>query len=436
MVVSHLMAGQALALEAPCDGSYKGTVQVDKYCSAAQAADDAVGPQNAVGAIHGVVAGVCTAACAIEAFGGTGWCTGVAIGGAAANLAISLDAGTDWMNAVMGLGGIGVSMVLPGLATSVGSVVASSATTELIAKGAEEGAKEAARTAGEEASKKVLSRGTACLTAAISILASVMSFDGASSSKDSRKDNIANARKLINEYNSSIEKNRDISTTLASAGSEVNAGGAPVGSSPQRGGAPGSGNGGGRAGLSCGGSGFDSTLNCALSAPGNNLPPFVSSPEFKKAIEQLSGRSADEVIAQGSAQGIAQATLANALNKEGQDKFAALIGNTRGKYDREMASSGSVYASGKGGGAKKGVESSYNFALPDGAGGTAATGAVTTTFNGMRVPASLQTGVEEDPSVSLFLRVSSRYYQSREKVMTLEYGLLQNRLLQGQKATR
>ncbi|MFN7685021.1 MAG: hypothetical protein ACK5QT_06375 [Oligoflexia bacterium] len=422
------LEGRASSLPAPCDGSYKGTAQVGPYCAAAKSADKARAPQKAVGSVHAVVAGVCTAACAGAWAGGDSWCTGAALVGAAANLAISIDAGTSWANAITGLGGFGVGYLLSGATQAVGGAVMSAQSVTQVAQVASDAGKNANQAVGNAAFK----RGQACFTAAFSAVASYMSFDGEKASKKSRDSNIEAARKLVGPLDPQVTQ----------------AGGPWVGLSGAPGSIGGAFSGGGVSALDRGASkrvsGDDSpsseggcdlssaqgTLSCALAQTDSGLAPWVGSEEFKNTLEKLSGRPLDEVLSKESPEAIMSAALGNALNPRGQEKFAELVSDTRSRMLAELGEQSSVYAaSGKGGAKKQGADFSYiPFQANEASLGTQPDEA---RFGGARALASSKPGDEENPAISLFVRVSSRYVMNREKVSALEWSTLHNRLLQG-----
>jgi len=417
--------------------------QVGTYCAAADAAEDAAGKQKMLGGIHAAVAAFCLVPCTSQWTGAgltlSPYCTGASI---AAGV-------TDIVMTQQFTGAVGVAMGAYGLyqtwgsnaAIKAGQQAATSAGTKLMDKAAvataSEGGEQMAQTvaSGQNAAKG--SAKMACFTAAVETVQSVMSFMGAGSSEKTAKENRAAAGQLVGQ-----------SLILAPG---VAGSGAPAIAAAAVASAPGSGPGTagsvrdgssatGSNGLkpllssgSCSG-GFSSQVSC-LAAKGVALPPTVTNPEFIPTLEKMAKMPIDQLMSGGSTGSILGNAVAGAFGQEARANIQATVAKVEEEVRAATSSSGATYASGGGGGGDgAGAEPDPLAQLGNLLGGlNQKPGEEPQNFNTTQVfrkPAEAYgAGIEQDPRVSLFDRVSRRYLATRDRVATLRYASPENRAL-------
>lgn len=405
------------------------------YCTAADAADEAAKGQKSSAMIQAGVAAVCTLACTKSMFSfglGEGWCSAASIAGMAGSMMVSKNAqnnmsgmamnlGSVMMSTQMDMGDFSTSFKLGGTEAATGAPAVTGAETASlpyaeragdVATGAGDAANQAASGAEKGGSKM------SCLSAAMSAMQAMMSQQGAKDSEETARKNRALAAALQDDQGQAAN---------VQAGNPFKAsGGAPAGTS----GASPLGRGAGL-GLSedsrsakpkspCGTAGFDGALACASADPNSNLPTFVSTPEFKNALEKATGMSADRFVDSGDVKSAIQAGMLKALGPSGADKVGSILAEAQAN----LLPNGSAYASGgRGyGGGGSDPEMDLNGMLDRILGKKDAPESAKKTNErfSSRALAS-QAGDEENPRLSLFARVSSRYQLSQNRVSPLQY---------------
>jgi hypothetical protein len=466
-----------------------------QYCVAGDSAMESSKSQQAAGLIQAGVAAICLTSCASSFTTGglaDGWCNGAAVAGTIFTIAKAKET-SERMTQLLGLAGPGLSIFNNGFAETfdvnnpfgkgsnqysvqtaaetAGTKAAEggreafyqakvdqavAAKNQTLGQGSEmddaaekafrdqkmaevkkdsalkADADKAGNEAGQKAADEKKSRAS-CLTAALSSVQSVMSYDGAKSSKKAAEENYASVRQLEGEFTTSV----GMGSNALEFGTTGSVGGAAGTGFVRRVVRNDQGPSVRRERSACNDtSTFSGNLNCALSQPGNTLPPFVSNPEFPKLLERLSGGSADRLTRASNATSAMQASLAKALTPTGQERLGSLISG----INVSNAEAGSAYVGGGGGRRGSSKESSFpdvnsllDKLLPAEGGGEPQGEQLTeTVFNQGRLIAS-QAGDEDDRRLSLFVRVSSRYRLSRDRLssrqMNLEAapGLLQQR---------
>jgi len=170
----------------------------------------------------------------------------------------------------------------------------------------------------------------------------------------------------------------------------------------------------------CGTAGFDGTLACASADPNSNLPAFVTTPEFKNALEKATGMSADRFVDSGDVKSAIQAGMLKALGPTGADKVGSILADGQSKLLKD----GALYASGgrgQGGGGSD-PEIDFNGMLDRILGKKDAPESAKKTNERLSSRAlASQAGDEENPRLSLFARVSSRYQLSQNRLSPLQY---------------
>lgn len=447
----------AVSQDKPCEGdkniSTGGQKMRANYCEAKKAADEAAKGQGAVGWVQAAVAAVCTTSCIssfLTAGLAEGWCTAASIGGTVFSV-IKAKSVSDKMMALGGLLGPGISIAQNGFAASfdLGATMGASGVYSAQAGAQAAGSKAFAKaggyiarpggemanqaaTKGAEAADKASSH-MSCLTAGISALQSTMSFMGKKDSEDAAKKAEENARSVIE---SDLKAISSAGGTLA-GGSGVSGGAGSAGSAAAA--AKDAGNGADPSQIAqnkgaCGGTGFDATVNCALAQPNNGLPGFIRTPEFRNALEKMSGISADRLTSLKDPGSIMGASMGRVLSAEGQDKLASIMGDVRSMAAAELQTG--AYAGG-GGGAKSGggdgmpdVNALMDKFMPK-EGEKAANGKVgMVNFNRGKLVAT-KAGDEENRGISIFDRITRRYQLSltQDRVSQLPYQSPENRSL-------
>ncbi len=411
----------------PCATEKGNSVQKTQYCDAAKAAEESADGQQAVGIIQAAAAATCISACLLSPTGtGEMVCQGASIGATVAtigvgikyqeyvsSLASSLATLSPWFfNGIAYDAGVqGFQGTLMDLATETVDV----STKKL---GIETKFNEtASNRAGEKAAQN---DNTGCyVAAAIHGLTSTVSFVGAQNSKEKADENRDSARKLIDqalaaEAKAAEQARRDALNTEAIG--NPNSGVAPPGyrgtTTAYRPGAAG-GFGGGSFAPSMN---FNQMVNFALAQPGNNLPGFVRSPQFRAELERNSGMSADQLVRLGDPTKIMQAGVAKLLKPEGQARLAEIGGRMQSLARQgapERRSQMLAATPREKPQADPRAEAAYEAIQTKAAAGDKPAGELVPIAD--RLLSSVA-GDEENPSISIFVRVSSRYHLAWGKV--------------------
>jgi hypothetical protein len=390
--------------------------QLQPLCEAARKAEKAAKNQQILAGIQAAVTATCTAAClAAHNIGpvANGWCTTAASGAGA----YSFIKAKEVLEKIMALTG-------PAIMVAGGGESAFDFKTVGDKPGAD--GKPPAKTQSK----------ASCFTAALSAVSTYMSYDGAKQSKETAKQN----RKAANSLRGSMRSNISLASVSAAGGQQISGstgGNAQAKLAGRK--ALDSDSSGGGLDPCDGPSSFGANVSCALSQPGNQLPPFVSSPDFQDVLEKLSGVSGDRLMGLNNPQSIMQAALGRTLTPQGQDQFASILKDVEASIGQSEAAS--AYAGG-GGGRKSGGDSglpdinSFIDKLIPGEGQTdaAANGVNEVEFGPGREIAS-RAGDEEDRRVSLFSRVSGRYRLTVSRVNSRAIEMEQRRLEQARPRT-
>ena len=422
-----------------CDDPSALGTQSRSYCDAAKTAKDTAKGQKAVGTVQAGVAAVCAASCAASFTMmpiTEGYCNTAAVAGTVFTIVKAKEM-TDKMMGMMSLGGTAYSVMNNGFggafdfgknggafSAQAGAQEAGQAASEAATKAGESAA--AATEAGKKAADKAQSHAS-CLTAGLSAVSSFMSFEGAKNSEKNANQNRDAAASLVSKINSS----------LSTGSASVSAGtGAAPGSGQIAMGKGGASKLAKSTGISaksspCDQPGFNATVSCALAQPGNNLPSFVATPEFRGTLEKLSGMSADRIAGLDNPGAMIQAGMGRVLTPQGQDKLASILAETRAGVAQGLPSS-SYASAGRGGSGSGGgdegmpdLNALMEKLMPKTEEQAAAPGTQEIQFDRTQ-DLSTQAGDEENRRISIFDRVSTRYQISRNRLTTRQYVLEAN----------
>jgi len=421
VIVSLLLAGPtpyALANEDACKGEQAKDAQVSHYCSAAKSADEAGKSQKTVGMIQAGVTTVCAAACASGFWTlgiSEGWCNAAAIGGAVAGLVIAKKT-QDKMMSMMPVAGTALTVFTASGGVGAGLSAAFNFTPEV--------GSALSSAAGPPAPGGFT---MSCVSAGLSAVTAFMSFNGASNSKKTASQNRNLASEMASQQKAANIEVRPLGLIAMDAPSNPTPFGAAAKPNPfQEGPSVKNAALAGGAGSPCGGTGFSGALSCALASPDNNLPSFVSSPEFRAALERTSGMSADQLFSIEDPKQMIQAGLGKVLNDEGQRALSQILDEAKSGLEAELGSRSSVMASASSSGSSFTLPTDLSFGAPM----TEETREVKFESQASRALAS-DLGAENDPSVSLFTRISTRYQLSKDRLSALKYQGVENRILGG-----
>ena len=421
VIASLLLAGPsplAFANGDACKGEQAGDAQVSHYCAAAKSADEASKSQKMVGMIQGGVTAVCAAACASGFWTlgiSEGWCNAAAIGGAVAGLVVAKKT-QDKMMSMMPVAGTALTVFTAPGGMGAGLSTAFNFTPEV--------GSALSSAAGPPAPGGFT---MSCVSAGLAAVTAFMSFSGSSKSKKTASENRKLASEMASQNKAANVEVRPLGLIAMDAPSNPTPFGAGTKPTPFKEG-PSVKNAAlaGGAGSPCGGTGFSGALSCALASPDNNLPSFVSSPEFRAALERTSGMSADQLFSIEDPKQMIQAGLGKVLNDEGQRALSQILDEAKSGLEAELGSRSSVIASGGSGGSSFTLPTDSSFGAP------IAEEAKELKFEPQadRALAS-DLGAENNPAISLFTRVSTRYQLSKDRVSALKYQGIESRILGG-----
>ncbi len=409
LCISGLLSAQgAWSAENVCDGKRvrdpKGldsgqASHIESYCVAAEQADKAQDSQNIVGGVSAAVAAVCGVACVASFFtAGTAetLCTVSSLAGTGINVGVAM-AYQQQAQALQSLTALGTSIAINGQALS--GLLGGG--TEVAAAGAAAAGAKAGAEAGKEAGKEAGANAAACLTMALTGVQSAVSFSGASSSKGTRDSALANAAReyaLSQGQHSAAGSGMGTGTSVGTGGSASlasNAGNSPSSSGD-----------GSSSSIS-----FEDQINLALATPGNNLPEGVRSPEFRKALEKVTGMKAEEVLKLGDTHKILAAGMDKVLGAQGREKFDSATRSMVASVGSEIqsgtyASSGGAHSGGRDIGMPD-FNSLLDRFMPKGK--DPAAGRTGLIQLGARTPASTTAGALATQDASLFERIHKAY---------------------------
>lgn len=375
-----------------------------QYCQAAKSASDGADADSALWKVWAAVGVVCTYACVASFVGGPTsqyLCMGVSLAGGVTDAIVT----KNFTSAMMAVGGVAAGF-------AVNSAV--------------NGGKEVAKEGVKEAPKKQDKDIGACLNAAMAALQAFMKYKSMQDSESTEQTNLASAKGL----------QAPTGTTADGAASYQAATGGGVGTSGTSGnGGVANGNIAGSstlvgntsnsscAGLRSGSSSGSAIVQCAT-ASDTTLPGFVNGSKFPEEFQKDSGKSLASFLAGNgppgpqmtgaSTNGMSasqSATIASAI-----DGVAQSVGNS------EYAA---VYAGSGGGGGGAGEDGGSDMAAlaqslmdqmnPNGKKKEAASTGVSAVIfaNRSRTP----TAVTEDRKLSIFDRVSYRYYYVGRRIL-------------------
>ena len=211
------------------------------------------------------------------------------------------------------------------------------------------------------------------------------------------------------------------------SGSVVGGGGSIGGNSPSA-----EHSGGGGAGGNCGGSGSQAIISCAV-ASDSKLPSFVKDPKFAGELQKASGQTADNFLKNDNPNSALNAAFNGSTDPALQPALASAIDALQ--KNTATGVEGTVYAHGAGGGGggsappepslDKIVAGMMDQFMPKGDEKKDDTAESAIEFaNKNRSPSSIM----EDPTLSLFDRVTYRYGLTINRLEKLDWALPQNRL--------
>ena len=428
-----------------CDDPSALGTQSRSHCDAAKTAKETAKGQKAVGTVQAGVAAVCAASCAASFTMmpiTEGYCNTAAVAGTVFTIVKAKEM-TDKMMGMMSLGGTAYSVMNNGFggafdfgkgggnfsaqagAQDAGTkaFVEAGGKVDEAGKAITNGADPKALEAGQKAADKSQSHAS-CLTAGLSAVSSFMSFEGAKNSEKTANQNRDAASSLVSKINSSLSTGQ--ASVTAGTGAAPGSGQIAMG----KGGASSVAKSTGISAKSspCDQPGFNATVSCALAQPGNNLPSFVATPEFRNTLEKLSGISADRIAGLDNPGAMIQAGMGRVLTSQGQEKLGSILAETRAGVAQGLPSSSYASAgrggsgSGGGDGGMPDLNALMDKLMPKTEEQAAAPTTQEIQFDSTR-DLSTQAGDEENRRISIFARVSTRYQISRNRLTTRQYVL-------------
>lgn len=395
--------------------------QKQPYCSAAKSAEEAANANGVVWKVYAAASAVCTTACvaSMTSFGADwqGWaCRGSAIG------ASGLDAikTQQYMSALQNIAVGGASYFLFNRTSSSASKTASEASNDgTSASGASQASNGGTSASGGNADI------SSCITAASTAFSAYTKQQDAANAAQTMKANLANVQALgsmtatgapLTLSAQGQSQNQPLSNGTALSGNTSVASGNPVNLSPAAAAACGS--------ASSSPGNTQSAIQCAA-AMDSALGAVVSNPQFPSAFQKAAGMPLSNYLASAGGampNGAIAAGTAGMLNPDGMGKVAGAVaslapaGAVSGIYDAGgYAGGGPGGTPGIGGGGND-VSAMVSQLLgqfmpkkPGVASQSAATNVKFGTSLLGRDPASAS-ALAEDRSVSLFDRVTSRYF--------------------------
>jgi hypothetical protein len=136
--------------------------------------------------------------------------------------------------------------------------------------------------------------------------------------------------------------------------------------------------------------------------------------------------SADQLFSIEDPKQMIQAGLGKVLNDEGQRALSQILDEAKSGLEAELGSRSSVMASASSSGSSFTLPTDLSFGAPT----AEETKEVKFESQASRALAS-DLGAENDPSVSLFTRISTRYQLSKDRLSALKYQGVENRILGG-----
>lgn len=387
-----------------CNGG-TGQGNVQQYCNAAKAADEAADSNQSAMMVHGAVAAVCGAACVGETTGvASMWCTGASVAGGVADAAITKQFSHAMMSLVSGAGAL---MGAGDMMNEMGNKVVSKlgGPGDFFKPPLEEGG--AANDAGS------------CVTAAMEGFTMFQRGSDASEQEDIAKKN----RSLAAQYATPKENSATMITPApavvmgaGSAGTSSTSGFQTISNVASSSGS--------EKGDICnkGASGdFHAAIQCAV-ASDKTVPGFVNDPRFARDLAKATKMNPDDFakkLSENPSAAMGAAFGSATGNADLGRKMGALYAGLQSQVVR--ADTGSAYAGAgggrKGGGGEPGFDKMFGDIMSQFGpkkGEEKSPGVTELNFGGpRRYPAN----VEEDRRVSIFERVAARYYHVSGRIL-------------------